>query len=517
VLKPSTFATRVAVVLPYFEPLSPRATYFGITVRQCVNITITIAAGPTNRKLIRGLQPFMSRYKRKADGRPVFEVGINDKIPWRSAIPMGLQNVFVMTGAFVFPGIMGRSFDLPLSSVAYLYGVTFISCGITSILISMCFGRMPLVTGPYAGIFTALIAFAHLPGSNLGTALGSLCGASLLWCLLSIPIRGMSPVSFVSRFVKSPLIAGVIVMLVMMQIADLSFPRWLGKPGDPAFPFLGFGSGLVTALVLISLVSVKRAAIRRMALLVSLAAGAILFEIFHPINFAAVVQAPWFVMPKFAPFGLGFNPAYCLIYFCILVAVNIQTMTLMDVVAGWGNEPMPPARLSKGVFALMVGSSIGSLLGAFTNLPYPANVAILRSTRVASRRVILITGAVLICMGFCTKIDYLFVLLPVPILSAAATVLFGIVFVHGVEMLAEVDWNERSLAIAGFSLMLGFGSLFVDPKTLAAMPLYVSLLLSQPIIVGLTAMSILSLIIPRGSHGKAHVAASHSQPASAEE
>jgi xanthine/uracil permease len=442
----------------------------------------------------------MSESRVSADvRRSVFEIGINDKIALRSAIPMGLQNVFVMTGAFVFPGIMGRSFDLPLSAVAYLYGVSFIGCGVTSILISMVFGRMPLVAGPYAGIFTALITFGHLPGSNLGTALGSLCGASLLWCLLSVPIRGISAVSVVSRFVKSPVIAGVIVMLVMMQIADLSFPRWLGKPGDPAFPFLGFGSGLVSALVLITLICARRAAVRRLALLTALAAGAALYEAFKPINFGAVAQAPWFVMPKLFPFGLSFNLAYCLIYFAILVAVNIQAMTLMGVVAAWGQEPMPPSRLSKGVLAFMLGSAIGSLIGAFTNLPYPANVAILRSTRVASRWVILTTGLILIAMGFCTKIDYVFVLLPVSVLSAAATVLFGIVFIHGVEMLAGVDWDERSLAIAGFSLMLGFGSLFVDPKTLAAMPLYVSLLLSQPIIVGVAAMTVLTAILRGGA------------------
>jgi xanthine/uracil permease len=77
--------------------------------------------------------------------------------------------------------------------------------------------------------------------------------------------------------------------------------------------------------------------------------------------------------------------------------------------------------------------------------------------------------------------------------------LFGIVFVHGVEMLAGVDWDDRSLAIAGFSLMVGFGSLFVEPKTMAAMPLYISLLLSQPIIVGVVALMILTAILPGGS------------------
>jgi xanthine/uracil permease len=168
----------------------------------------------------------------------------------------------------------------------------------------------------------------------------------------------------------------------------------------------------------------------------------------------------------------------------------------MGVVGEWTNESMPPPRLSAGVLSMMLGSAIAASIGSFTNLPYPANVAILRSTGVASRWVTATTGVILVLIGFCTKLDYVFVLLPTPVLSAAATVLFGIVFVHGVELLARVDWDERSLAIAGFTLMLGFGCLFVEPKTLAAMPLVISLLLRQPIIVGVFSLLVLTVVLP---------------------
>jgi len=433
-----------------------------------------------------------------ASGRPVFEIGINEKISFKNAIPMGFQNVFVMTGIFVFPSIMGRTFNLPPETIAYLYGATFIGCGVTSLLISMLFGKMPLVAGPYAGIFTALLAFGKMqPGTTgLGVAYGSLCVASLAWCLVSIPIKGVSLVGLLSKVVRTPVIAGVIVMLVMMQVADLAFPHWLGKPTDKSFGLVNFGAGLVTALTLMVLICSKKPIVRRLALLIALVVGTAVFEVFSPINFGLVGKSPWLVLPKIFPFGFSFNVEYCVVYFVILVAVNVQTMTLMGVVGEWGGEVMTPGRLSQGVLAMMLGSAIGSVIGAVTNLPYPANVAILRSTRVASRWVTMTTGIILICMGFCTKIDYIFVLLPTPVLSAVGTVLFGIVFVHGVELLAKVEWDERSLAIAGFSLMLGFGSLFVEPETLKAMPLFIRLLLGQPIIVGVFSVLFLTAVLP---------------------
>jgi xanthine/uracil permease len=426
-----------------------------------------------------------------------FDVGVNVRVPLKDALLMGFQNVFVMTGIFVFPGIMGKTLHLPLDTVAYLYAVTFVSCGITSLLIATLLGRMPLVAGPYAGIFTALLTFGRTPG-GLGAAFGSLAVASLAWCALSIPIRGVSPVALVSKVIRTPVMAGAIVMLVMMQVADLSFPHWLGRPEDHSFGLLNVGSGLVTALVLMTLICMRHPIARRLALLISLVAGAALFEFFSPIDFGAVARSPWLVTPRLFPFGVGFDPAFCLVYFVILVAVNVQTMTLMGVVGEWTGEAMSPARLSKGVLAMMLGSAAAAAMGSFTSLPYPANVAILRSSGVASRWVTAATGVILIAMGFCTKVDYVFVVLPTPVLAAAATVLFGIVFVHGVEMLAKVDWDQRSLSIAGFTLMLGFGSLFVEPKTLAAMPLFVSLLLRQPIIVGVFSLLVLTAILPGG-------------------
>jgi xanthine/uracil permease len=429
----------------------------------------------------------------------MFDVLPGGYVPLKDTGLMGLQNVFVMTGCFVFPGLMGKSFDLPLNTVADLYGATFIGCGVTTLLIAALFGRMPLVAGPYAGVFAALLVFGHTQGSNLGTGLGSLCVASLLWCLLAIPIRGMSGISFLARTVRNPAIAGVIVMLVMMQIADLAFPHWLGKTKDPTFPFINLGAGLVTAIVLMVLTISRVTMLRRLALLIALAAGALTFECFHAIDFGAVAKSPWFVLPHFFAFGFSVDPQYVFVFFLVLVAINIQTLTLMGVVGEWTGEEMLPARLSWGVFAMMLGSALASCIGAFSNLPYPANVALLRSTRVASRRVTIATGIILIAIGFCTKVDYVFVLLPVPILAAAATVLFGMVFVHGIEMLAEVDWNERQLAITGFSLMLGFGTLFLEPEVLKEFPLVVSLLLKQPIIVGVASLLILSAFLPGSS------------------
>ena len=63
---------------------------------------------------------------------------------------------------FVFPGLLGRSFNLPPERIAYLYGMTFAVCGVITILQSVLLLRLPIIQGPYAGNFAALLAVGHL-------------------------------------------------------------------------------------------------------------------------------------------------------------------------------------------------------------------------------------------------------------------------------------------------------------------------------------------------------------------
>jgi xanthine/uracil permease len=102
-----------------------------------------------------------------------FDVGINDRLPGGQLLILGLQHVFGMTGMFVFPGLLGRAFDVSPERIAYLYGMTFVVCGLITVLQSVWLLRLPIVQGTYAGNFAALLAVGHLQSGGLGAAYGS--------------------------------------------------------------------------------------------------------------------------------------------------------------------------------------------------------------------------------------------------------------------------------------------------------------------------------------------------------
>ena len=424
----------------------------------------------------------------------IFDVAIDEKLSYDQLLILGLQNIFGMTGMFVFPGILGRSFHLVPAQIAYLYGMTFAVCGVVTILQSTLLLRLPVIQGPYAGSFASLLVVGHLQGGGLGVAYGSFFIAALIWCVLTVPIRGFSVIGLFSRFLRAPIIAGMIVIFIMIQVANVALPGWIGLPQSPGFPLVNLLAGALAVAVLIG-VSLWGGKFRRAAILIGLAAGTIGYAIFRPVSLAAVADAPLLVTPQVFPFGFAVQTDLVIVFLLVLLPASVGSMALYQMVGDWGGQTISSSRMSQGIFAIGLGSVLAGLVGGFSTIVYPDNIGMLRTTRVGSRYATMSAGVLLIVLGGCVKFDLLLVVVPLPVLSAAATLLFGIVFMHGVQILSKVDWDDRKFIVAGLSMLVALGGMFLSPEVLAQMPLLAKLLITQPVISGgLTLVVLHSLL-----------------------
>jgi len=429
-----------------------------------------------------------------------FDVGVNGKLPPGQLIVLGFQNIFGMIGMFVFPGILGQSMHLPLEQVAYLYGMTFMISGLVTAAQAVWILKLPIVHGPYVGSFTALLTLGAMPNGGLSVAFGSAFVACLIWFLLAVPIRGRSVCGFFVRYMQSPMISGVMVLLTMVQLASASVPGWIGERQSPGYPLVNFLCGVIAVAVLIAVTLSGGKRLRRAAMLIGAAVGTLCYAAVIPISFGKVAQAPWIVTPQIFPFGLAVRPDVVVVFLLVLVPASIGSMVLYQLVGGWTHEKLTPARMSGGLMSAALGGMLASTLGAFSTFPYPDNIALLRSTRVASRFAVLSAGLLLVLLGACVKFDMLLVLVPTPILSAVATLLFGIVMMHAIHHLAPVEWDETNLIIAGFALLLGIGGLFVAGDTLQGLPLILRLLLRQAVVTGGVPLIVLHSLLVRNKH-----------------
>jgi xanthine/uracil permease len=424
-----------------------------------------------------------------------FDVGVNDRLPLGQLLMLGLQHVFGMTGMFVFPGLLGRSFNLPAERIAYLYGMTFIVCGLITVLQSVWLLRLPVVQGTYAGNFAALLAVGHMQSGGLGAAYGSFFVASLIWCVLSVPIRRLSFIGLFARFLRAPLISGIIVMLTIIQVANVALPNWIGAPSSPGFPLVNIFSGAVAVAVLVGTTVWGGKYLRRGAILLGLASGTLCYAMLRTISFRSVSTAPLLVAPQWFPFGFFVRPELVIVFLLVLIPAGMGSMAMYEMVGHWGNEKLTAERMSQGIFAVAIGSVLAGIVGGFSTIVYPDNMGMLRTTRVGSRYATLSAGIILIALGGSIKFDMLLVLVPQPVVSAAATLLFGVVFMHGVQTLSKVEWDDRQLAVAGLAILVGLGGLFVSPEVLQTMPLVAKLLVQQPVISGgLTLVLLHSLL-----------------------
>ncbi len=272
-------------------------------------------------------------------------------------------------------------------------------------------------------------------------------------------------------------------MLIMMQVANIALPNWIGLPASPGFPTLNIGAGALAVVVLI-VVSVWGGRLRRAAILIGLAVGAACYAAVKPISLASVAGAPLLVTPRWFPFGFAVEPDLVVVFLLVLIPPAIGSMALYHVVADWGDEKLSEGRLAQGIFAVALGSILAGLVGGFSTIVYPDNVGMLRTTRVGWRYATFAAGLLLIVLGGCIKFDMLLVIIPLPVLSALATILFGIVFMHGVHMLAKEHWDKRKFIVTGLAMMVGLSGMFMAPTTLHAMPLWARLILQQPVISG---------------------------------
>ena len=300
-----------------------------------------------------------------------------------------------------------------------------------------------------------------------------------------------------ARFLRAPIISGAIVMLVIMQISNVALPNWIGAPGTPGFPLLNIFAGSIAIVVLIAVSIWAGTLWRRAAILCGLAAGTACYAAVHPISFAAVAHAPWMVTPRWFPFGFAVNAELVIVFLMVLIPPGMGSMAMYQMVADWGDEKLSAGRMSEGIFGVALGSALGAIVGGLSTIAYPDNMGMLRTTRVGSRYATLAAGILLIALGGFIKFDMLIVLVPQPVVSAAATVLFGIVFMHGVQMLAKVEWDERKFIVAGLAMLVGLGGMFVSPQALAAMPLLARLFIQQPVISGGLTLVILHSLLCR--------------------
>jgi xanthine permease XanP len=217
------------------------------------------------------------------------------------------------------------------------------------------------------------------------------------------------------------------------------------------------------------------------------------------VDFSALEGLPAINLPIPFRYGLGFNFAYFIPFAIIYIATAIECIGDITATSMVTQEPIKGAtyfkRLKAGVLGDGFNSWLASVFNTFPNSTMSQNNGLISITGVGSRYIGYYLAVILIFLGLFPIIGGVLNTIPKPVLGGATILMFGSVAVAGLNILREVEMDNRSAIIVAVSFAFGLGVTFA-PDTLEQLPQLIKDVFSSGIATGAIVALLLNLIMP---------------------
>lgn len=408
------------------------------------------------------------------------------------ATALGLQHVLAMyAGAVLVPLIVGAELGLTSTQLTYLVSIDILMCGVATILQIMnnrFFGiGLPVVLGC---TFTAVGPMIAI-GDEFGIT--AIYGAIIVSGLFVIVIS-----RFFGKLVRffPPVVTGSVVTIIGITLIPVAINNMGGGQGASDFGSmtnvaLSFG----TLLFIILVYKFSTGFMRAISILLGLVAGTVAATFMGMVDFTAVGEASYIHMVEPFYFGLPtFEWSAILTMILVAMVSLVESTGVYFALGDICERDIKKEDLEKGYRAEGIAVLLGGIFNAFPYTTFSQNVGLLQMSGIRSRKIILITGIMLITMGFVPKIAAVTTIIPVAVLGGAMLAMFGMVVSQGVKMLSKVigDSQDNSMIIA-CSIGLGLG-VTVAPELFAQFPSGLKILTSNGIVAGSITAIVLNIL-----------------------
>lgn len=397
-------------------------------------------------------EPYFPVWRARDATTEAADVMPDERLPAGQTVLLGFQHVVAMFGATaLMPILMGFDPNLAIffSGIGTL--IFFLATG----------GRVPSYLGSsaaFVGVVIAATGYAGAgPNPNIAVALGGIIAAGLLYGLVGAVI-GLVGYAWVER-VMPPVVTGAVVAAIGLNLAPIATRIISASAFDTWF-------GLLT-VVIVSVITIYAPGLaRRLPILIGAALAYLLylllangFGLAKPIDFSAVMAAPWIGVPGFvAPVFDTKAIALIAPVFVVLIAENLGHIKAIGAMTSRNLDPyIARAFLGDGLATMLSGG-----LGGTGVTTYAENMGVMAMTRIYSTLVFVVAGFTAILFGLCPKFGALILTLPVPVIGGLSVVVFGLIAATAGRIWVEnrVDFaNARNLLTVGIAVVLGAGDL----------------------------------------------------------
>ena len=411
------------------------------------------------------------------------------------SIFLGLQQILAMD-LFIPPIILAGLLSFSVSDSALLIQMTFIACGIATIIQAGFAMKLPVMQGPSFVPLSALAAIGTQSG--IGAMIGSLIPGALLVALLGYPLKVYSKVV---RKIIPPIVAGTVIVIVGITLMPSAINSIYSAEGS-------FGENIlvatVTAAVLIFCMYIgeksksKWKYMKVVSVILALGIGSILASFFGLVHFTSLESAAWFQMPSLFAFGMPqFNVHAILVMIVVYLIVTIETTGTWFTVSKVTGEELDDKRLNGGAFGEGLGCFVGSFFGGTPVTGYSSNAGIIAITGVKSRKPIIAGGIILVILGMMPKLTNVIASIPSVVINSVFAILCVVIMMNGFKVIKGLAFTERNMLVIGVPIMLALFAVLMPADVLNGLPEIATYFVSSGTAIGAIAALVLNLVLPQ--------------------
>ncbi len=421
--------------------------------------------------------------------------------PLSVAIPLGIQHVMAMFVPNLMPAIVlataagfGYGSSDPAAMI-YMIQMAMVFSGLSTLLQTIGMGRigarLPVVQGTNFAFIPLMIPVVKSAG--MAALFGGLVIGGLFHFLLGTVVGRV-------RRLLPPLVTGIVLLMVALLLIPIGIEYAAGGAplmGQPEFGDLKRWSlALFVIVVTLVLKFFVRGVLSAAAVLIGLIVGYLAGLAMGEVDFSAVGEARWFMVPQPLHFGFEINLA-AIVGFCLMAVVSvIDTVgSVSGITKGGAGRQATVEELSGATYADGAGSTLAALFGGLPNTSYSQNVGLVLLTGVMSRHVVSIGAVFLVLAGLVPKVGAVVSAMPISVLGGGVVVMFGMVGAAGVKMLSDVRWSSRNMIIFAVSLSVGLGLKLV-PESLQHLEPTLRVLLSSGVLPAAFLAIALNALLP---------------------
>ncbi|WP_419862811.1 uracil-xanthine permease family protein [Candidatus Poriferisodalis sp.] len=377
------------------------------------------------------------------------------------SLAVGAQGVLLVIGPMVvLASIPSHATQQSSSYISWTVFVALLACGVLTALQALRMGPFGAGLLFIVGVSPAFVAVSALALAEGGPVLlASLTVVSAFsYFLLAAWLPRL-------RKVITPLVAGIVLMLIGFSLLPVAFGQISSVPAGK-----GEMTGLITALVTVAtavvLALLSDGAWRIWSPLITISAGCAAALLFGILDTGGVADAPWLGLPTagFHGFAFEFGASFwTLLPVFALVALVDAIKSIGDGILmqqqSWRLPRVTDYRRIQGsINATGAGFALAAAMGSAPLSSYGSySAALSGTTQVASRRVGVYLGSVLVLVALMPKLMAVLLAVPGPVAGAYLLTIAGLLFVSGVRNASQGGLSARDTVILSSAFALGAG------------------------------------------------------------